>query len=80
MWDGAFRSGSHSHGGLVLLTPDREVLMVKGVQFPWFDDPLVVELVTLREAVLWCQSLGWADITFEGVAKIIMDKINLKEA
>ncbi|CAL1385078.1 unnamed protein product [Linum trigynum] len=80
MWDGAVRSGSHSAGGLVLLTPDREVLLVKGVQFPWIEDPLMVELVTLREAVLWCQSFGWADITFEGDAKIIIDKINLREA
>ncbi|CAL1357271.1 unnamed protein product [Linum trigynum] len=80
MWDGAVRSGSHSVGGLVLLSPEREVLLVEGVQFPGIDDPLVVELVSLREAVLWCQSFGWEDITFEGDAKIIIDKINLRDA
>ncbi|CAL1378184.1 unnamed protein product [Linum trigynum] len=30
MWDGAVRVGSHSAGGVVVLTPDREVLMAGG--------------------------------------------------
>ncbi|CAL1385231.1 unnamed protein product [Linum trigynum] len=76
MWDGATRSGSHSAGGLVLMTPARDILMAKGVQFPWFDDPLVVELIALCEAVLWCLALGFTAISFEGDAKVIIDKIN----
>ncbi|CAL1399610.1 unnamed protein product [Linum trigynum] len=31
MWDGAVRRGSHSAGGLVLLTPTRDVWLVKGI-------------------------------------------------
>ncbi|CAL1403043.1 unnamed protein product [Linum trigynum] len=51
MWDGATRSGSHSAGGMVLLTPTRDILMAKGFQFPLIDDLMVVELIALREAV-----------------------------
>ncbi|CAL1374528.1 unnamed protein product [Linum trigynum] len=75
MWDGAVRRGSHSAGGVVLFTPNRAVWLVKGIHFPCLDDPLVVELLVLREAVLWCLELGLSDVRFEGDAKIIIDKI-----
>ncbi|CAL1413810.1 unnamed protein product [Linum trigynum] len=51
----------HSTGGMVILTPDREVLLAKGIQFPVIDDPMVVELLVLREAILWCQGLGFTE-------------------
>ncbi|CAL1360407.1 unnamed protein product [Linum trigynum] len=50
IWDGAVRSGSHSAGGMVLMSPDREILLVKGVQFPVMDDPMMIEVLVLREA------------------------------
>ncbi|CAL1369539.1 unnamed protein product [Linum trigynum] len=52
MWDGATRKGSHSAGGIVIMTPARGVLMAAGFQFPGIDDPLVVEVLVLREAVM----------------------------
>ncbi|CAL1400383.1 unnamed protein product [Linum trigynum] len=79
-WDGAVRAGSHSAGGVVLLTSNREVWLVKGVHLPWVDDPLVVELLVLREAILWCLSLGLSAVTFEGDAKVLIDKINQADA
>ncbi|CAL1354845.1 unnamed protein product [Linum trigynum] len=39
------------------------------------DDPMVVELLDLREAVLWCISHGFTDMRFEGDAKVVIDKI-----
>ncbi|CAL1397696.1 unnamed protein product [Linum trigynum] len=74
-WDGATRSGSHSAGGLVLLTPSRDVLMAKGVQFSIIDDPMMVELLVLREGIIWCLERGFTDVQFEGDAKVVIDKI-----
>ncbi|CAL1376121.1 unnamed protein product [Linum trigynum] len=76
MWDGATKSGSHSAGGIVILSPARDVLFVKGTQFLWIDDLLVVELLMLREAILWCTNHGLTEIRFEGDAKVVIDKIN----
>ncbi|CAL1353289.1 unnamed protein product [Linum trigynum] len=80
MWDGTVRRGSHSAGGMVLLTPTREVLMAKGVQVPCVDDPRVAELLVLREAVWWCLESGLLGVRFEGDAKVLIDKINQKDA
>ncbi|CAL1393166.1 unnamed protein product [Linum trigynum] len=74
-WDGATRRGSHSAGGVVLMTPNRDILMATGVQFPVIDDPLVVELLVLREAVLWCMGHILYNVGFEGDAKVVIDKI-----
>ncbi|CAL1353614.1 unnamed protein product [Linum trigynum] len=54
MWDGATGRGSHSAGGIVIMTPARGVLMAGEVQFPGIDDPMVVEVLVLREAIMWC--------------------------
>ncbi|CAL1383392.1 unnamed protein product [Linum trigynum] len=80
MWDGAVWRGSHSAGGVVLFTPTRYVWLVKGVCFPGMDDPMVVELLVLREAVWWCLELGLSEVQFEGDAKVIIDKINRADA
>ncbi|CAL1411500.1 unnamed protein product [Linum trigynum] len=77
-WDGATRKGSHSEGGMVILNAAREVILARGLQFPVLDDPMVVELLVLHEATLWCRNLGFVDITFKGDAKVIIDKINQK--
>ncbi|CAL1378948.1 unnamed protein product [Linum trigynum] len=74
-WDEATRRGSHSAGGVVLMTPNRDILMATGMQFPVIDDPLVVELLVLREAVLWCLSRGLLSVRFEGDSKVVIDKI-----
>ncbi|CAL1376591.1 unnamed protein product [Linum trigynum] len=50
--------------------------MATGVQIAGIDDPMVVELLVLREAMLWCQGLGLTDVRFEGDAKVIIDKLN----
>ncbi|CAL1401342.1 unnamed protein product [Linum trigynum] len=80
MWDGATRRGSHAAGGFVLLTPNREVLMAGGVQFPGIDDPKVIEALALREAILWCQNQRLREVCFEGDAKVVIDKINQADA
>ncbi|CAL1356443.1 unnamed protein product [Linum trigynum] len=79
-WDGATRRGAPSAGVMVLMNAAREVLLAKGVQFPGLVDPMVIELLTLREAIDWCLGLGFIDVRFEGDAKVIIDKIILQEA
>ncbi|CAL1414621.1 unnamed protein product [Linum trigynum] len=79
-WDGATKSGSHSAGGMVLLTPDRMLLLAKGVRFPSLDAPAMVELLTLREAITWCLDSGLTEVRFEGDAKVLIDKINQGDA
>ncbi|CAL1389956.1 unnamed protein product [Linum trigynum] len=78
-WDGATRRGSHSAGGVVLMGPNREIHMANGFQFPVIDDPLVVELLALREAVRWCLGQGLSCVQFEGDAKVVIDKIRRAE-
>ncbi|CAL1379341.1 unnamed protein product [Linum trigynum] len=75
-WDGATRSGSHSAGGIVIMDANGGLVLAKGLQFPLIDEPLVVELLVLREDILWCQSLGFKEMRFEGDAKVIIEKIN----
>ncbi|CAL1411126.1 unnamed protein product [Linum trigynum] len=53
MWDGPTRRGSHSAGGMVLFDPGWTLLRAKGVQFAQIDEPLVVELLVLRETIIW---------------------------
>ncbi|CAL1375080.1 unnamed protein product [Linum trigynum] len=79
MWDGATRQGSHSAGGMVIMTSAREILGVMGVQFQCIDDPLVVEVLALREAIWWCLEHGFSAVHFEGDAKVVIDKINRAE-
>ncbi|CAL1381312.1 unnamed protein product [Linum trigynum] len=74
-WDRATRRGSHSASGVVLMSQSRGVLWAAGIQFPIIDDPLIVELLFLREAILWCLGQGLTSMRFEGDAKVIIDKI-----
>ncbi|CAL1410178.1 unnamed protein product [Linum trigynum] len=53
-WDGAVRLGSHSAGGFVLLNEAGAIIWAAGVQFPLLEDPMVAEILTLREAIRWC--------------------------
>ncbi|CAL1399241.1 unnamed protein product [Linum trigynum] len=76
MWDGATKGGSHSAGGMVLFDPARTVLLARGVQFAQMDDPVVMELLVLRETIIWCVEQGLSEVRFEGDAKVIIDKIN----
>ncbi|CAL1361150.1 unnamed protein product [Linum trigynum] len=80
LWDGATSRGSHSAGGFVILDSARGVLFVQGTRFPGVDDPAVVELLTPREALLGCIGHGFAEVRFEGDAKIVIDKINQKDS
>ncbi|CAL1387087.1 unnamed protein product [Linum trigynum] len=75
MWDGAIRNGSHSAGGMVIMTSAREVLLVKGVSFPGMDDPMLAEMLVLREAIVWCVGNGFTAVRFEGDAQVIIEKI-----
>ncbi|CAL1367197.1 unnamed protein product [Linum trigynum] len=75
MWDGATKGGSHSAGWMVLFDPARALLLTKGVQFSHLDDPVMVELLVLREAIIWCMEQGLSKVRFEGDAKVIIDKI-----
>ncbi|CAL1401608.1 unnamed protein product [Linum trigynum] len=68
MWDGLTSSGSHSAGGIVIKDFTGHVLLVRGVQFPGMDDPMVAELLVLREAVCWCLELGFLETCFQGDA------------
>ncbi|CAL1396881.1 unnamed protein product [Linum trigynum] len=52
------------------------LLLARGVQFSQMDDPVVVELLVLREAIIWCLEQGLSEVRFEGDAKVIIDKIN----
>ncbi|CAL1408755.1 unnamed protein product [Linum trigynum] len=79
-WDGATRKGSHSAGGWVLYDMAGAVFLASGIQFPGIDEPAVVELLLLREAIFWCLAHGFTEVRFEGDAKMIIDKINKAEA
>ncbi|CAL1398080.1 unnamed protein product [Linum trigynum] len=41
---------------------------------------MVIELLTLREAIGWCLGLGFTEVRFEGDAKVIIDKIISRQA
>ncbi|CAL1392876.1 unnamed protein product [Linum trigynum] len=60
---------------MVRLNEVGRLLCAAGVQFPYLDDPMVVELLTLREAVRWCLASGFLLMRFEGDAKVVIDKI-----
>ncbi|CAL1389099.1 unnamed protein product [Linum trigynum] len=74
-WDGATKCGSHSAGGMVLLDQEGQTIIAHGTQYPVVDDPMVVELLVLREAILWCLGMGLSAVRFEGDAKVVIDKV-----
>ncbi|CAL1355890.1 unnamed protein product [Linum trigynum] len=79
-WDGATSHRTHSAGGFVLFNSTGDVLFVQGIQFPGVQDPAVVELLALREAILRCVGHGVEVVRFEGDAKAVIDKINQADA
>ncbi|CAL1358535.1 unnamed protein product [Linum trigynum] len=78
-WDGAVRLVSHSAGGMVLLSPDGAVVAARGVVFPEVDEPMLVEVLALREAILWCRGRGCVLVHFEGDAKVVVDILLLAQ-
>ncbi|CAL1391706.1 unnamed protein product [Linum trigynum] len=80
MWNSAVCVGSHSAGGLIVKDSGGTVVAAKGLVFEGVVDPLVVETISLREALHCCQDLGIPQVRFEGDAKILIDKINAKDA
>ncbi|CAL1375269.1 unnamed protein product [Linum trigynum] len=74
-WDGATRRGSHSAGGMVLLDQGGVPRMASAVRFPGMDDPMVVELLTLREAMIWCTQEGLEQVRFEGDAQVVINRL-----
>ncbi|CAL1393469.1 unnamed protein product [Linum trigynum] len=75
-WDGAVKFASHSAGGMVVMDQPGMVLMAKGFHFAGIDNPLLAEILSLWEAILWCSGIGFDQMRFEGDAKTIIDKIN----
>ncbi|CAL1395136.1 unnamed protein product [Linum trigynum] len=65
---------------MIMFNWAREVLLAKGIQFQLIDDPMVVELLVLCEAILWCLDLGFTYVIFEGDGKVIIDKVNRADA
>ncbi|CAL1406945.1 unnamed protein product [Linum trigynum] len=61
---------------MVVMDQSGMVLMAKGVQFAGIDDPLLAEILSLLEALLWYSGTGFDKMRFEGDAKTIIDKIN----
>ncbi|CAL1357547.1 unnamed protein product [Linum trigynum] len=53
----------------------KEVLFAIGMQFQPVEDPMVVELLVLREAIVWCLDHGFTVMRFEGDAKVVIEKI-----
>ncbi|CAL1403569.1 unnamed protein product [Linum trigynum] len=64
---------------MVILGQDGEVLCAKGVFFPEIDDPMIVELLVLREAILWCRNRGFLVVRFEGDANVVVDMLSLAQ-
>ncbi|CAL1361929.1 unnamed protein product [Linum trigynum] len=54
--------------------------LAKGVSFPSIVDPLVAETLVFREAIQWCQALGFPPVMFESDAKVLIDKVNANDA
>ncbi|CAL1387228.1 unnamed protein product [Linum trigynum] len=64
---------------MIVCNQDGEVLLAKGVQFDVIEDPMIVELLVLREALFRCLANGFTMMRFEGDAKVIIDKINHRD-
>ncbi|CAL1410668.1 unnamed protein product [Linum trigynum] len=78
-FDGAVHDGSHAAGGVVLREAGGAVFAAQGLMFTGLQDPMLVELSTLRDAMRWCQHRGLEAVTFEGDAKIVIDKVNARD-
>ncbi|CAL1392677.1 unnamed protein product [Linum trigynum] len=61
---------------MIIMNQAGEVLLAQGVQFVGIDDPLIAEMLTLREAICWCLASVFMEVRLEGDAKVVIDKIN----
>ncbi|CAL1409682.1 unnamed protein product [Linum trigynum] len=59
-FDGAVSQASHSAVGIVLKGADGVVVSAVGKGWAGVMDPMLVELLALREAILWCRAMGGA--------------------
>ncbi|CAL1409720.1 unnamed protein product [Linum trigynum] len=75
MWDGAMRNGSHEVDGMVILNSDKAAILAKGIQFLVLDDPMIIEILVLREAIACCLECEFTAMRFEGDAQVIIEKI-----
>ncbi|CAL1377780.1 unnamed protein product [Linum trigynum] len=76
LWDGATMAASHSVGGMFVKNHLGDVLIARGFQFAGIEYPLIAEALALREAILWCRDSGFAEVRFEGDAKVLIEKVN----
>ncbi|CAL1400672.1 unnamed protein product [Linum trigynum] len=74
-FDGAVREASHSAVGIVLQGPYGVVVRALGKGLADLTDPMLVELMAIREAILWCRSMGLHDVCYQGDAKVVIDKL-----
>ncbi|CAL1410198.1 unnamed protein product [Linum trigynum] len=64
---------------MVVMGPDGVVVGAKGVCFPEVDDPMLVEVLALKEAILWCRSTACCFVRFEGDGKVVVDRLLLAQ-
>ncbi|CAL1367563.1 unnamed protein product [Linum trigynum] len=64
---------------MVILNFDRAVILAKGIQFLSLVDPMMVEALVLREAIVWCLANGFTGMRFEDDAQVIIEKIHRKD-
>ncbi|CAL1403204.1 unnamed protein product [Linum trigynum] len=65
---------------MVIMNQAEEIIFANGIQFRMIDDPVVVEVLALREAINWCRDHAFTEVRFEGDAKVVIDKILLADA
>ncbi|CAL1355816.1 unnamed protein product [Linum trigynum] len=74
-FDGAVRAGEWSAMGMVLCDSTGAFVSARGGWLQGVPELAMVELVALRESVLWCVSARFTTMLLAGDAKGIIDKV-----
>ncbi|CAL1408963.1 unnamed protein product [Linum trigynum] len=78
--DGAAAPGSHGEGGLVVRDAMGRVCFVQGFYYAGLVDPFIVELMAFRDAIWWCSLKDFAEVKFCGDAKVVIEKVQSRDA
>ncbi|CAL1373396.1 unnamed protein product [Linum trigynum] len=77
--DGVVQHGSHGAGGWVIQDASGVLLASAARRYQGLQDPTLVELLALRDAVRWCSDRCWFSVTFMGDAQIVFQKVKAGE-
>ncbi|CAL1406937.1 unnamed protein product [Linum trigynum] len=78
--DGAVAPCSHGAGGLVIRDAMGIVCYVHGFYYAGLLDSFIFELMAFRDAIRWCSLKGLTEVMFYGEAKVVIEKIQRRDA